>query len=320
MDKNGRLMIGAPPQSIAIPHESGWMNGDIFLQWLQNFKQHVQPSKENPILLILDGHASHKELTVIEYARKNHIYMLSTPPHTTHKLQPLDRTFFKPFKSAYASASAVWMRQNPGARITDYDIAALVDSSFTKAARLEIAQNGFKCTKIYPFNREIFSDIVFLPASMTDVAQEPVSSFTENNANQSSTSRITQLTSEPAPSISTADLLEQLSPLPDASKKRLIRRSRKTQKNEILTFSPCKNDPVAKNKATKVKKLKTKKIFKLSPIKIVVKIQNVSYVEKLLKKTGSNAINAKIGLTKLALTLTHQIFITIVTFAKPKNA
>jgi len=148
MDKYNRLMIGAPPQSIAIPHESGWMNGDIFLHWLQHFKQHVQPSKENPVLLILDGHASHKELTVIEYARKNYIHMLSTPPHTTHKLQPLDRTFFKPFKSAYASACAVWMRQNPGARITDYDIAALVDSSFTKAARLEIAQNGFKCTGI----------------------------------------------------------------------------------------------------------------------------------------------------------------------------
>ena len=109
------------------------------------------------LILLLDGHANHKELTVIEYARKNHIHMLSTPPHTTHKLQPLDRTFFKPFKSAYASASAIWMRQNPGATITDYDIAALVASSFTKAARLEIAQNGFKCTGIYSFNCEMIS-------------------------------------------------------------------------------------------------------------------------------------------------------------------
>jgi len=49
MDKYNRLMIGAPPQSIAIPHESGWMNGDIFLHWLQHFKQHVQPSKENHV-------------------------------------------------------------------------------------------------------------------------------------------------------------------------------------------------------------------------------------------------------------------------------
>lgn len=101
------LMIGTPPQSIAILHESEWINGSIFLQWLQHFKQHVQPSKENPVFLILDGHASHKELTVIEYVRKNYIHMLSTPSHTTHKLQPLDRTFFKPFKSVYASTSAI---------------------------------------------------------------------------------------------------------------------------------------------------------------------------------------------------------------------
>jgi len=203
-------------------------------------------SLQKKIMLILDGHASHKELTVIEYARKNYIHMLSTPPHTTHKLQPLDRTFFKPFKSAYASACAVWMRQNPGARITDYDIAALVDSSFTKAARLEIAQNGFKCTGIYPFNREIFSDIDFLPASMTDVARESVYSFIESNANQSSINHVTQSTSEPASLTSTVDLLTELSPLPDASKKRLIKRSRKTQKSEILTSFSYNNDSVAK--------------------------------------------------------------------------
>lgn len=32
MDKHGRLMIGAPVNNIAIPHKSGWMNEDIFLQ------------------------------------------------------------------------------------------------------------------------------------------------------------------------------------------------------------------------------------------------------------------------------------------------
>lgn len=97
MDKNGRLIIGTPPDSIAIPQKSGWMNGEVFLQLLQHFKRHVQPKESNPIILILDGHASHKELAVIEYARQHYIHMLSTPPHTTNKLQPLDRTFFFTF-------------------------------------------------------------------------------------------------------------------------------------------------------------------------------------------------------------------------------
>jgi len=84
----------------------------------------------------LDGHGSHKNLKVIEYARNNHIRMLSTPPHTTHKLQTLDRVLFKPFKQAYGSASTSWMRQNLGARLTEYDVAGLLNITFTKVARL----------------------------------------------------------------------------------------------------------------------------------------------------------------------------------------
>jgi hypothetical protein len=88
------------------------------------------------VLLILDGHGIHKDLKVTEYARDNHIHVLSTPPHTTHKLQPLDRVFFKHFKQAYGSASASRMRQNPGARLTEYNVAGLVNTAFTKSARL----------------------------------------------------------------------------------------------------------------------------------------------------------------------------------------
>ena len=94
MDKNGRLMTGAPPESIGVACESGWMNTETFRQWLQYFQQHVHSSADRPVLLILDGHGSHKDLKVIEYARDNYMHMLSTPPHTTHKLQPLDRIFF----------------------------------------------------------------------------------------------------------------------------------------------------------------------------------------------------------------------------------
>ena len=44
----------------------------------------------------------------------------------THKLQPLARSFMKPFKAAFSKASTKWMQMNPGAKITDYDISGLV--------------------------------------------------------------------------------------------------------------------------------------------------------------------------------------------------
>jgi hypothetical protein len=93
-------MIDAPPESISFACECGWMNAETFLQFLQHFQQHVHSSAARPVLLILDGHVSHKALKVIEYARDNHIHMLSNPPHTTHKLQPLDQVLFKSFKQA----------------------------------------------------------------------------------------------------------------------------------------------------------------------------------------------------------------------------
>jgi hypothetical protein len=68
MDENGRLMNGAPPESIGVACESGWMNAETFLHWLQHIQQHVHSSAARPVLLILDGHRSHKDLKVIEYA------------------------------------------------------------------------------------------------------------------------------------------------------------------------------------------------------------------------------------------------------------
>jgi len=53
------------------------------------------------VILILDGHGSHKTLAAIEYARDHGIVMISLPPHTTHELQPLDLTLFGPLKAHY---------------------------------------------------------------------------------------------------------------------------------------------------------------------------------------------------------------------------
>lgn len=171
---NERLMINAPAESDVVAQPKGWMNSNFFLQYLRIFVKHTQPTKENPVLLLLDGHCSHKTLAVINFCRDHHIHLLSSPPHTTHKLQPLDRTFMKPFKDAYNQRCDVWMRTNAGSRITDYDIAGLVKEAFTKVARLDIAVSGFKCTGIYPFDRHIFSDLDYLAADMTNIPQEQI--------------------------------------------------------------------------------------------------------------------------------------------------
>lgn len=146
---NERLLINAPPESEAVAQPKGWMNNEIFLKWLSLFVKFTRPTKESPILMVLDGHSSHKTLDVINFCRDNHIYLISTPPHTTHKLQPLDRSFMKPFKNAYNERCGIWMRANAGARITEYDIAGLVAEAFKRVACYEIAEAATHSTKIY---------------------------------------------------------------------------------------------------------------------------------------------------------------------------
>jgi hypothetical protein len=108
---NERLKIGAPDESVAEAQPNGWKTAELFLKWMKHFARFSRPTIQAPVLLVLDGHCSHKDLQVVNFARENYIHMLSTPPHTTHKLQPLDRVFMKPLKDSYNEACGLWMRK-----------------------------------------------------------------------------------------------------------------------------------------------------------------------------------------------------------------
>jgi len=72
------------------------MTTDNFLHYLNHFVNYVKPSENNKILLILDNHASHCSLEVINFCREHFITMLGFLPHTTYRPQPLDVSIFGP--------------------------------------------------------------------------------------------------------------------------------------------------------------------------------------------------------------------------------
>ena len=97
------LMNGTPPGSTYACHSSGWIQNESFVDWLRHFIQHVKPTEDDPVLLVLDGHYSHtRNLEVITIARENFVHIVCLPPHSTHKMQPLDVAFMSPFKTYYA--------------------------------------------------------------------------------------------------------------------------------------------------------------------------------------------------------------------------
>lgn len=75
------LKRDAPLGSIFDGQKSGWITKEGFLKWLHAFVDRVNPNEKNPVLLILDGHGSHKDLDVILYAKEHHIHIISLPPH-----------------------------------------------------------------------------------------------------------------------------------------------------------------------------------------------------------------------------------------------
>ncbi|RUS87413.1 hypothetical protein EGW08_004867 [Elysia chlorotica] len=139
------------------------------MKWLHHFVNHAKPSKEDQHILILDGHHSHKTLEAVEFASENGIHMITLPPHCTHKLQPCDKTFFKPLKNAYNTAADNWMLSHPAQRITMFDIAGIFGTAYTKAATMAHAVNGFAACGIWPFNDDMFTDNDFAPSMVTDV-------------------------------------------------------------------------------------------------------------------------------------------------------
>ena len=114
-------MDGAPAVSNSACHPSGWIQTDIFTKWFDHFVHLVKPSADDPVLLIVDGHYSHtKNIDVVDKAREHSFSIVSLPPHSRHKMQPLDDVFLKPLKTYYAQEIEKWQDNNPGRIVTPF--------------------------------------------------------------------------------------------------------------------------------------------------------------------------------------------------------
>ncbi|XP_011859539.1 PREDICTED: jerky protein homolog-like [Vollenhovia emeryi] len=169
------LMDGAPAGSIWACHPSGWIQMDIFSMWFDHFIKHTASTADNPVLLVLDGHSSHtRNILLLEKA--NHVSIICLPPHSSHKMQPLDVGFMRPLRTYYASEIESFLRnvkqeeRDRRKDVTTYRIARLFGAAYCRAATMEIAINSFRKTGLYPFNNNIFEDYDF-PVSTNDARE-----------------------------------------------------------------------------------------------------------------------------------------------------
>jgi len=298
------FVANGPPGSNGSANPSGWMQEKDFILFLKHFHNHVKSTTERPVLLLLDNHGLHLSIEGLNFAKKSGIIMLFFPPHCSHKLQPLDRTVFGPFKKYLNTAGDSWIINNPCKTMTIYDIPTTVSQAYPFSMTPTNIQSGFRCTGIYPFNRNIFSYIDFVPSYVTD-RPDPTTQNTKNVESNSSFNGHVEsetdidITNSPKIPVVELNYTEELiadqsqskqsstntpnyeksqtivspidiRPFPKAPARKTTKNNRRKRETTILTDSPIKNQLEQEKLVRKINPSKTKNQNRSSKKKTIV--------------------------------------------------
>ena len=162
MKMQNKWMEGCSPGAVGTVSESGWSNGQIFMDFLKYHFLKFVPGRNEKVLLLVDGHKSHVSLNVIEWAQQHNIIIHILPAHTSHFLQPLDVGIYGPFQKIYNNLVHKKTRQMATV-VTKDEVCPL---AYNKAFTPENLQSAFKKTGLFPFNRNIIDNKVFAPSEV----------------------------------------------------------------------------------------------------------------------------------------------------------
>ena len=214
------------------------------------------------MLLILDNHDTHISIETVDLAKNNGVVMLTLPPHCSHKLQPLDRSVYGPFKAFYNQAANAFMINHPGQPITIHNISQLISHAYPLAFTPKNISAGFSVPGIYPFNPDVFSEEDFLSSYVTDrqLMEDDVPSVAAGpSVEDPEQNRPTQHPARHSLSPTSSDsdqcivAPEVISPFPKAAPHK-HKGGRKKGKMLVLTDTPIKEQIRATDKERKRKK------------------------------------------------------------------
>ena len=139
----------------------GWTNEDLRVSWLE--KIFVPKTAEKASLgwqlLIVDGHSSHVNMRFIDICDKHRIILAILPPHSTHRLQPLDLRIFSPLSTAYSQEIDRVIQSSCGfTRITKRSFWSMFKVAWFKAVSKANIFSAFAAGGIHPLNPTIVLD------------------------------------------------------------------------------------------------------------------------------------------------------------------
>ncbi|XP_053385176.1 uncharacterized protein LOC128550335 [Mercenaria mercenaria] len=166
--------------------ESGWSNSTVFRRYIEHhlIKYLPERSVEDPVLVLYDGHKSHINLNLIDWAKTQNLILFILPAHTSHVLQPLDVGCFGPFERVYSAVCHKFMREHCGQSITRYNVCSLGCSAYSKALSAGNLQASFRKTGIYPYNPNAVDPSNFKPSEALQQETTPKSSDSQHTTSK----------------------------------------------------------------------------------------------------------------------------------------
>lgn len=134
---------------------NGWTSDELGYSWLTGLfeKETAVKAKRSWRLLFVDGHGSHLNMKFLNWCERHRILLAIYPPHSTHRLQPLDVSVFAPLAHHYSQGLDSLIRQSEGrTTMSKRDFFAIFWSSFEKAFTAKNIASAWSKTGILPFD------------------------------------------------------------------------------------------------------------------------------------------------------------------------
>ncbi|KJZ68706.1 hypothetical protein HIM_11907 [Hirsutella minnesotensis 3608] len=171
--------------------ESGWTSHELGKEWLigvfDRFTKAKARNGRDYRLLITDGHSSHVNMDFLEWCDQHRIIVAVFPPHSTHRLQPLDVSLFGPLSTAYTNQLIRWTAKTQGlVGLSKREFWSLFWDAFGSSFSAENIASGWKRTGLLPFDPEVVLSQI---AGKTEDESEPGSSSVDSLALEQPTAR-----------------------------------------------------------------------------------------------------------------------------------
>ena len=136
--------------------ERGYYTDDCFEKYVDFLLDESKggiPNDGRWRILVVDGYGSHTLVpSVLKKFKDRRILMITMPSHTSHELQPLDVSCFKPTKYYFSWCLRLIFGTKRVQEIQKQEAPTYFELALSEGCKPSTIMNGFRATGMFPYN------------------------------------------------------------------------------------------------------------------------------------------------------------------------